>query len=280
MTRHERRKTCLLRARTSHPHHDTFSDNDPVPCDIEMHHSMSDRWIHYQDAFSFTKQSMGDPATAVCGNDMSLASFHWCKLIVCQNFTRKLKDHILGRLLDLEYDRDERNFSDEDRNTVGIVNNHIYSAKVLRINFTTYDVRRDQDSINQQTHCDVMVKSQEDPTNGHAFWYARVLGVFHVQVFHTGPLARNGSIQHIEFLWVRWFGIVGGYRYGPKVARLPKIGFLDETDESVFGFLDPSLVIRACHLVPAFADGRTTELLTTKVSLGRPVGETDDWSAF
>ena len=125
-----------------------------------------------------------------------------------------------------------------------------------------------------------MVKSQEDSDDAHPFWYARVLGIFHAQVVHTGPLAKNGSIQHIEFLWVRWFGIVKGHKYGPAVARLPKIGFLDETDSSAFGFLDPSLVIRGCHVIPAFADGRTPDLLTAKASLGRPIGETDDWLAF
>jgi hypothetical protein len=134
--------------------------------------------------------------------------------------------------------------------------------------------------MNPRTHCDIMVQSQEDPTNGHPFWYARVLGVFHAQVYHTGPLARNRSLQHIEFLWVRWFGIVGGTQYGAKVGRLPKIGFLHQSDKSAFGFLDPSLVIRGCHLVPAFADGRTTELLTSEKSLGRPVGESDEWSTY
>jgi hypothetical protein len=163
---------------------------------------------------------------------------------------------------------------------VHIVNNRIYSVKLLRVNFTTYDVRRDQDSMNPRTHADVMVKSREDTANGHPFWYARVLGVFHAQIFHTGPLARNRSVQHMEFLWVRWFGTVEGHRHGPKVAQLPKVGFLLGTDESAFGFLDPSLVIRGCHLIPAFADGRTSEILSTPYSLGRPIGEVDDWATF
>src|SRR5262245_22695215 len=78
---------------------------------------------------------------------------------------------------------------------------------------------------------------------------------------------------------VRWFSIVPGYRYGPKIARLPKVGFMHSTDDSAFGFLDPSLVIRGCHLIPAFADGRTSELLPSP-SIALPIGETDDWKAF
>jgi hypothetical protein len=191
-----------------------------------------------------------------------------------------LKDHLLSRILQLDYDGDEHPFSDADRNTLRIVDNRIYSAKVFRVNFTTYDIRRDQDTMNPRTHCDVMVLSPETGANAHPFWYARVLGVFHAQVVHVGPTARNRSKQYMEFLWVRWFGTVPGYRYGPKVARLPKIGFLDGIDEAAFGFLDPSLVIRGCHLVPVFADGRTSGLLTIANSIARPLGETDDWAAF
>jgi hypothetical protein len=84
----------------------------------------------------------------------------------------------------------------------------------------------------------------------------------------------------MEFLWVRWFGTVEGHKHGPKVARLPKIGFLPETDDSAFGFLDPSFVIRSQHLIPVFTDGRTSELLTAQNSLGRSYGEVDDWAAF
>jgi hypothetical protein len=134
--------------------------------------------------------------------------------------------------------------------------------------------------MNPRTQCDVMVVSREEGRDAHPFWYARVLGVFHAQVYHVGPSAKNRSIQHMEFLWVRWFGTVPGYRSGPKVARLPKIGFLPETDESAFGFLDPSLVVRGCHLIPAFVDGRTSDLLTIPNSTARPLGETDDWEAY
>jgi hypothetical protein len=201
-------------------------------------------------------------------------------LITLQNFVVKLKDHLLSRLLYLEYDGDERDFSDADRNTVRIVDNRIYSSKVFRVNFTTYDVRRDQDTMNPCTHCDVMVMSRETGPNAHPFWYARVLGVFHAQVYHIGPSAKNCSIQRLEFLWVRWFGMVPGCRYGPSIARLPKVGFMHSADESAFGFLDPSLVIRGCHLIPAFVDGRTSKLLSSPTSIARPIGETDDWAAF
>ena len=196
-----------------------------------------------------------------------------------KDFIPKLKDHILGRLLG--YDYDETNFSTEERNAIRILNNRIYASKVLRVNYTTYDMRRDQDSMNPRTHCDVMVNSCETKKRAHPFWYARVLGVFHLDVLHTGASARNRSVQRMEFLWVRWFGVEPDYLSGSRVARLPKIGFVPESDDLAFGFLDPSLVIRGCHLVPDFARGRTSELLqTTSPTAARRPDETDDWMNY
>jgi hypothetical protein len=84
----------------------------------------------------------------------------------------------------------------------------------------------------------------------------------------------------MEFLWVRWFGTVPGHKSGFKPGHLPKIGFVPKTDELAFGFLDPSLVIRACHLIPAFADGTTTDLLNSTHTAARLPRETSDWTSF
>jgi hypothetical protein len=197
-----------------------------------------------------------------------------------QDFIPKLKDHLLGRLLNQEYDGDEHQFSDADRNTVRIQNNRIYSAKVLRVNYTTYDVRREQDTLNPRTNSDVMVLSTNTTPGAHPYWYAHILGIFHAQILHTGPAATNRSLQHMEFLWVRWYGEVPGHRWGFKAARLFKVGFIPDTDNSAFGFLDPSLVLRGCHLVPAFNDGKTVDLLRAQVTAARPPGQSEDWQAF
>jgi hypothetical protein len=58
--------------------------------------------------------------------------------------------------------------------------------------------------IDYSRHCDVMVASRETGPNAHPFWY--VLGVFHTRVLHTGQ--RIVPYNIVEFLWVRWFGIV------------------------------------------------------------------------
>lgn len=56
----------------------------------------------------------------------------------------------------------------------------------------------------------------------------------------------------MEFLWIRWFGRDLTTLSGFRARRLPRVGFVDGEDSSAFGFLDPSLVIRGVHLIPAF----------------------------
>jgi hypothetical protein len=162
-----------------------------------------------------------------------------------------------------------------------ILNNRIYSHKVLRINYTTYDMRREQDSLNPRTHADIMVLSQEpktreDGTPEHPYWYARIIGIFHAHVLHTGPNSRTSEPQRMEFLWVRWFGLDQEHPSGWHTKRLHRVGFVDGENEAAFGFVNPEQVIRAVHLMPAFHHGRGTSNL--KPSIARPLTEKDeDW---
>lgn len=159
----------------------------------------------------------------------------------------------------------------------------MYRHKTMRINYTTYDMRRDYDTINSRTHPFVMVPSPETEPGSHPFWYACVLGVFHAEVQHTGQHSRNFRPQKMEFLWVRWLGIVPGHSFGRKKARLPKIGFVPDADEFAFGFLDPAYIVRGCHLIPSFVDGKSTELLSADLegtTEARPDGGCDDWANY
>ena len=60
-----------------------------------------------------------------------------------------------------------------------LINNQIYQHKVLWVNYTTYNVRWDQDSLNPRTHGDIMVLSRDDE---HPYWYAHIVGIFHAMV--------------------------------------------------------------------------------------------------
>ena len=176
-------------------------------------------------------------------------------------------------------------FSDEERREVIIVNERIHAVKTLRINYTTYDVRRDYDIINPRTdYCAVMVHSPETKPGTHLYWYTQVLGLFHADVIHFDPaLGTVKAKKRMEFLWVRWLGVepVVDYRSGTKFAKLPKVGFVPEDDDFAFGFLDPSQVIRCCHIIPDFCAGKTNILLETCLfTAARKTGEEDDWVNF
>ena len=57
-------------------------------------------------------------------------------------------------------------FTDDERATLRFVNNRFYLHKVLRINYTSYDMRREQDSLNPRTHANVMMLSLHCPRVG------------------------------------------------------------------------------------------------------------------
>jgi hypothetical protein len=138
----------------------------------------------------------------------------------------------------------------------------IYSHSLMRINYTTYDVRRSQDVINASTsHCNVMLlaDSSSDSLNStprHPFNYARVLGVHHVNVIYAGPGMVDYQPHRIEFLWVRWFQPLGTMPSGWTARKLDRVRFFPMADDDAFGFVDPSDVFRSCHIIPRFAKGQ------------------------
>ncbi|KAJ3718818.1 hypothetical protein C8R42DRAFT_584991, partial [Lentinula raphanica] len=231
---------------------------------LAAHHHIGRSLKHKHNIGAFVQEHQNDPAA--------------------KNFWPKLQDHLLGRLMNCEFDGDtHESFTDADRNHIRLKGGHFVSLKTCRINYTTYDVRRDQDTINPRNHADVMMLSGENGPDAHPYWYARVIGIYRATVISTHPQANTAESgpQDLEFLWVRWLGIDSGHRSGAHYARLPKVGFIDESDPFAFGFLNPARVIRSCHLMPAFSDDRTGELLKTKrPTVARKPRETDDWSYF
>ena len=201
---------------------------------------------------------------------------------VLEGFVSKLKDHLLNRLLGRDFDGDDPQiFTKDERNSVWITDNQIYSVQTLSVNYTTYDIRRDRDTINPHNHQFVIVRSPEDGAGAHPYWYAQVLGVYHAFVSTTHPDARDQSVKRVEFLWVRWLGLEPGYRFGSTSCHLPIVGFVEDSDKLAFGFLDPSLVVRGCHLIPRFSAGRTNTLMPYEgPTAARFPGCTNDWTNF
>lgn len=154
----------------------------------------------------------------------------------------------------------------------------IYPHAVLRVNYTSYDMRRCQDSLNPRTHPYVMVLSAEDDTrNPHPYWYARIIGVYHATVIHR---TRQPDAKNMVFLHVRWLGRDLDYDSGFAARRLHRVGFVDGSDDAAFGFLDPDQIIRAVHMIPAFHYGQTDQLLGPS-RLARQESELDlDWQYY
>lgn len=148
----------------------------------------------------------------------------------------------------------------------------------MRVNYTTYDMRRDQDSINPRTHPDIMMLAPTD--SEHPYLYARVLGIFHVHAYraaHGLDGDNDTPSQLLQVLWVRWFDLDTSAPGGFRRQRLHRLKWADVGDDA-FGFVSPDQVLRAVHLIPAFAHGKSNDTLPG-YSLARLDSEDDeDWN--
>ncbi|PIL34011.1 hypothetical protein GSI_03719 [Ganoderma sinense ZZ0214-1] len=191
------------------------------------------------------------------------------------------RDPAIKRFLGRQDDDDP--FTEEEEDGLQIYEDCLYRHRVLRVNYTTYDMRREQDLINPRTHPDVVVHSDALADDDDPFWYARVLDIFRAKVRYKGPGAMRvmSQWQDVNFLWVRWFERDTSYMAGFSHRRLPCLQFVDadDPDSNTFGFIDPYDVVRASYLMPAFAHGVTEDLLEPS-KLARRDGSDDDWCYY
>lgn len=137
--------------------------------------------------------------------------------------------------------------------------NRMYTHNILRVNYTTYDVRRAQDTINPRTtHCNVLFLAADgdnpDALDSHPFLYGRVLGIYHVNVVYSGPGMLDYKPRRIEFLWVRWFEHMqpsGSW----ASCTLDRLRFPPTSEDGAFSFVNPIDVVRSCHIIPRFVAG-------------------------
>ncbi|KAJ3833589.1 hypothetical protein F5878DRAFT_665520 [Lentinula raphanica] len=255
VARHEQRRRVLknlLRRKNASKHATqsqasqtslTFADSDPLP--------FTDPLSRYHIS-SNTRYS--DNLTTWLGNLQDDPAF--------TDFLPKLKDHILERLLP-GVARNETKFSEAERATVTFINNRIFRHKVVRLNYTTYDLHRNQDSCNPRTLADIMMLSGDSETcDDHPYWFAQIIGIYHVNIVYSGQQQKFLAPQKLDFLHVRWFGLAREQDgYGIHAKRMPSLGFIDAQDPEAFGFVDPSNIICACHVIPAFAYEKTSQFL-------------------
>lgn len=145
------------------------------------------------------------------------------------------------------------------QSSVTLQHDRVYSHALMRINYTTDDVRRTQDVISHKANRDnVMVLADRTGQNQwtHPFEYARVIGIYHANVCFLGRETADLCPRRIEFLWVRWYRVRNPEKDALQSRQLDEVEFPPLTDSDAFGFLDPANVVRSCYIVPAFSHGQ------------------------
>ena len=100
-------------------------------------------------------------------------------LTLSQDFVPKLKDHLLARILDRQYDTEPPTFTTKDRNELHIAEDRLEQRYTMNIYYTTYDLRRGKDKVDMKNRSYVMTLSQDEI---HPYAYAQVLGIFRLDV--------------------------------------------------------------------------------------------------
>lgn len=120
-----------------------------------------------------------------------------------------------------------------------------------------------------------------DPDNidssGQRFLYAQVLGIFHANIVYTGPGMADYNARRVEFMWVRWFEYDNPKPFNWDDLKLDSVHFPPMAMSDAFGFVDPDRVLRSCHIIPAFAEGKAR---LDGIGLSRCARDADDWTKY
>jgi hypothetical protein len=158
-------------------------------------------------------------------------------------------------------------YTSAQRSCVHIKKNRLYQHATLRINYNTYDARRNQDTINPRTRPDCMILDSDPVRDDEgrvidAHSYARVVFIFTADVLYLarGVLAgQEPREKTVDFCYVRWFYREDRPRPFWTTSSLPSFGFPPADDRDAFGVIHPDDIVRACHMIPSFEDLRTTD---------------------
>ena len=190
-----------------------------------------------------------------------------------QDFIPRLKDHLLACVLNRQYDTEPPTFTAKDRNELYIAEDRLEQRYTLDDYYTTYDLRRGKDRVNMKNRSHVMALSQEET---HPYTYAKVLGIFRLNVLH-GPTMSDEVSMNV--LWVCWFKIDETHRAGWKAKRLYRLKFIPSLDDSAFGFLNPDDVVRGSHLILGFVLGYRS-LSGNQIASIWDSEKKSDWDAY
>ena len=163
-------------------------------------------------------------------------------------------------------------FTDTERDPLIIIGNYVYQHAYMRINYTTYDLRRDYDIITARVPSRSFVMFTNPDDTDHPFGYARVLAVLHTKILHYK--SGNHIPMRVDLLWVRWMTTepTTVSTHAPQATYTP-------LEDGAFGFLDPADVVRGSHMIPEFFLGRTLRLLPLSSDF-RDDKQLGDWGVY
>jgi hypothetical protein len=121
-----------------------------------------------------------------------------------------------------------------------------------------------------------MLLARGDGFNDHPFCYAHILGIYHVNVIYIGPESKDYQSWRLEFLWVRWFELLD-QPSGWEHCTLDKSRFVPMAQPDAYGFVDPANVVRCCHIIPSFTDGK---LHPDRVAISHNARDSEDWKFY
>jgi hypothetical protein len=150
----------------------------------------------------------------------------------------------------------------------------LYEHPLLTISYTTYDLKRERDPIHLNFGNQAIMVYSPTSQGTEPWLYAHVVAVYHLFVCTQ----IDPEPKRLELLWVRWMERGSLQLRGENSSQYTRISFIQHSvvPGEAFGFVDPSHIIRACHLIPAFNLGRTRDQLGP--SMARDAK--GDWKAF
>ncbi|RPD63598.1 hypothetical protein L227DRAFT_584613 [Lentinus tigrinus ALCF2SS1-6] len=213
------------------PLHLPFEASEPLtPTSAKEHTQISEEQAYPINLASYLTDNHDDP------------SFH--------NFAAQLETHVFHCLEALAgRPTTPREPTPVELDAIRIDRGRLFLHKVMRVNYTSYDMRREQDSINPRTHPDIMMVAP--PGSPHPYLYARVISIFHVNAYRVDPgdfEPPEKELLHV--LWVRWYDFDTKLPSGFQHFRPHRLTLAALADE-VFGFVSPDQVLRGVHIIPA-----------------------------
>ncbi|KDN43598.1 hypothetical protein RSAG8_05975, partial [Rhizoctonia solani AG-8 WAC10335] len=193
-------------------------------------------------------------------------------------FLPQLKRHLLARVLG---SHSHPEYHDGNLFRIRLAQERMYRHNTLRVNYTTYDVLRQQDSLSVTSHqCFALLPTETDRhPNDHPFIYAKILGIYHAKVIYD-----RRPPKRYEFVHVRWLYYDYDRPGGWEQYNLDRLSYqICRNDQDIlyaFDFVDPQDIIRATHLIPDFKTGKTHDYIPRVHSIAHDHAEGTDWRAY